>query len=57
MNKLSSAVRSAATGWSNIEAVDKERAIFTGPGWQRSRQQTGQSAEPAARSPWRQAQR
>ncbi len=31
----------------NIEAVDKERPIFVGPCWQRSRQQTGQSAERA----------
>jgi hypothetical protein len=40
-----------------IEAVDEERLVFVRPGWQSSRQQTGQSAERAPRSARRQAQR
>jgi hypothetical protein len=37
--------------------MDKQRSMFVGPGWQRSRQQTGESAERAPRSARRQVQR
>jgi hypothetical protein len=40
----------------DVEAVDEERPIFVGPGRQRSREQTGQSAKRAPRPTWRQMQ-
>ena len=41
----------------DVEAVDKECAVLVNPGWQRSRQQTGQGAERAPRTARGQPQR
>ena len=57
MNKVSSAARLAAMGWSTSRQWTRSAPLFVGPGWQRSRQQTGESAERAPRSARRQAQR